>query len=131
MVVKTNSTSWPTFTMDEMRAIVDEAHRERHKVASHAMALGGLGSDPGAGGTWTGRLWPIAERRGYGYAVSYRTGPDAGSIWAYGGEEPLHRVWDSVVDLLVELYQALTTGEPFDAAVAAAANGRVVWTNLS
>jgi imidazolonepropionase-like amidohydrolase len=29
----------PTFTMDELRAIVDEAHRERHKVASHANAL--------------------------------------------------------------------------------------------
>src|SRR5579864_7485844 len=29
----------PTFTLDELRAIVDEAHRERHKVASHAMAL--------------------------------------------------------------------------------------------
>src|SRR5262249_14031641 len=27
----------PTFTVDELRAIVDEAHRERHKVASHAM----------------------------------------------------------------------------------------------
>ena len=32
----------PTFTMDELRAIVDEAHRERHKVASHAMALNGV-----------------------------------------------------------------------------------------
>ncbi|GAA1710814.1 DNA gyrase subunit A [Dietzia cercidiphylli] len=97
----------------------------------HAMAVGGLGPEPVSGATWTGRLWPIAERRGYGYAVSYRNGPDAGSIWAYGGEEPLHRVWDSVVDLLVELYQALTTGEPCDAAVAAATNGRVVWTNLT
>ncbi|MCT1515750.1 DNA gyrase subunit A [Dietzia cercidiphylli] len=108
-----------------------EGFEVQAKRFEHAMALGGLGSDPGSGGTWTGRLWPIAERRGYGYAVSYRTGPDAGSIWAYGGEEPLHRVWDSVVDLLVELYQALTTGEPCDAAVAAATNGRVVWTNLS
>ena len=32
----------PTFTLDELRAIVDEAHRERHKVASHAMALNGV-----------------------------------------------------------------------------------------
>jgi imidazolonepropionase-like amidohydrolase len=32
----------PTFTLDELRAIVDEAHRERHKVASHAMALHGV-----------------------------------------------------------------------------------------
>src|SRR5207302_11466609 len=29
----------PTFTLDELRAIVDEAHRQHHKVASHAMAL--------------------------------------------------------------------------------------------
>ena len=32
----------PTFTLDELRAIVDEAHREHHKVASHAMALNGV-----------------------------------------------------------------------------------------
>ena len=32
----------PTFTMDELRAIVDEAHRQRHKVAAHAMALNGV-----------------------------------------------------------------------------------------
>ena len=32
----------PTFTMDELRAIVDEAHRERHKVAAHAAALHGV-----------------------------------------------------------------------------------------
>jgi imidazolonepropionase-like amidohydrolase len=32
----------PTFTVDELKAIVDEAHRQRHKVASHAMALNGV-----------------------------------------------------------------------------------------
>jgi imidazolonepropionase-like amidohydrolase len=32
----------PTFTLDELRAIVDEAHREHHKVAAHAMALNGV-----------------------------------------------------------------------------------------
>jgi imidazolonepropionase-like amidohydrolase len=32
----------PTFTMDELRAIVDETHRERHKIASHATALNGV-----------------------------------------------------------------------------------------
>lgn len=32
----------PTFTLDELRAIVDEAHRERRKVAAHAMALQGV-----------------------------------------------------------------------------------------
>ena len=32
----------PTFTVDELKAIVDEAHRERHKVASHATALNGV-----------------------------------------------------------------------------------------
>ena len=32
----------PTFTVDEMRAIVDEAHRQHHKVASHAVALNGV-----------------------------------------------------------------------------------------
>jgi imidazolonepropionase-like amidohydrolase len=32
----------PTFTVDELKAIADEAHRQRHKVASHAMALQGV-----------------------------------------------------------------------------------------
>ncbi|WP_295648035.1 DNA gyrase subunit A [uncultured Dietzia sp.] len=96
-----------------------------------AMSEGGLGSRPGSDVRWASRLWPIAERRGFGYAVVYGGGSDAGSVWAYGGDEPLHRLWDSVVDLLVELYQSLTTGSPCDAAVGAVVDGRVVWTNLS
>ncbi|PYP92342.1 MAG: amidohydrolase [Candidatus Angelobacter sp. Gp1-AA117] len=32
----------PTFTLDEMRAIVDETHRQRHKIASHAAGLNGV-----------------------------------------------------------------------------------------
>jgi imidazolonepropionase-like amidohydrolase len=39
----------PTFTLEEMKAIVDEAHRERHKVASHAMALNGVHNSVEAG----------------------------------------------------------------------------------
>ena len=39
----------PTFTLDELRAIVDEAHRERSKVASHAMALYGVHNSVEAG----------------------------------------------------------------------------------
>jgi imidazolonepropionase-like amidohydrolase len=39
----------PTFTLEELRAIVDEAHRERHKVASHAMALHGVHNSVEAG----------------------------------------------------------------------------------
>src|SRR5436853_2559479 len=39
----------PTFTFDELRAIVDEAHRQRHKVASHAMALYGVHNSVEAG----------------------------------------------------------------------------------
>ena len=39
----------PTFTLDELRTIVDEAHRERHKVASHAMALNGVHNSVEAG----------------------------------------------------------------------------------
>lgn len=95
-----------------------------------AVAAGRLGSDPEGGAPWVGRLWPIADRSGYGYAVHYRRGPRAGAVWAYGGDEPLHLLWDSVVDMLVELYQALTAGSPCDAAIAAVADGRVVWTNL-
>jgi len=34
--------SIPTFTLDEMKAIVDEAHRLKHKVAAHAMAPIGI-----------------------------------------------------------------------------------------
>ncbi|PYQ29018.1 MAG: amidohydrolase [Acidobacteria bacterium] len=34
--------SIPTFTREELKAIVDEAHRLRHKVASHAMAFPGI-----------------------------------------------------------------------------------------
>jgi imidazolonepropionase-like amidohydrolase len=32
----------PTFTLDELRAIVDEAHRQRRPVAAHAIALQGV-----------------------------------------------------------------------------------------
>jgi imidazolonepropionase-like amidohydrolase len=39
----------PTFTLDELRAIVDEAHRERHPVASHAMGLNGVHNSIEAG----------------------------------------------------------------------------------
>ena len=39
----------PTFTMDELRAIVDEAHRERRKVASHATAMFGVHNSVEAG----------------------------------------------------------------------------------
>ena len=39
----------PTFTLDELRAIVDEAHRQHHKVASHAMALNGVHNSVDAG----------------------------------------------------------------------------------
>jgi imidazolonepropionase-like amidohydrolase len=39
----------PTFTMEELRAIVDEAHRQKHKVASHAMALNGVHNSVEAG----------------------------------------------------------------------------------
>jgi imidazolonepropionase-like amidohydrolase len=39
----------PTFTLEELKAIVDEAHRERRKVASHAMALNGVHNSLEAG----------------------------------------------------------------------------------
>ena len=39
----------PTFTLDELKAIVDEAHRERRKVASHASALNGVHNSVEAG----------------------------------------------------------------------------------
>ena len=39
----------PTFTLEELKGIVDEAHRERHKVASHAMALQGVHNSVEAG----------------------------------------------------------------------------------
>lgn len=32
----------PTFTLDELKAIVDETHREHKKIAAHAMALYGV-----------------------------------------------------------------------------------------
>lgn len=41
--------STPTFTLDEMKAIVDEAHRLGHKVAAHAMARPGLQNALAAG----------------------------------------------------------------------------------
>ncbi len=41
--------SIPTFTADELKAIVDEAHRLRHKVAAHAMARPGLTNALNAG----------------------------------------------------------------------------------
>ena len=39
----------PTFTPDELHAIVDEAHRQRHKAASHAIALNGVHNSVEAG----------------------------------------------------------------------------------
>jgi imidazolonepropionase-like amidohydrolase len=39
----------PTFTIDELRAVVDEAHRERRPVASHAAALNGVHNSVEAG----------------------------------------------------------------------------------
>jgi imidazolonepropionase-like amidohydrolase len=39
----------PTFTPEELSAIVDEAHRQRHPVASHAMALHGVHNSVEAG----------------------------------------------------------------------------------
>jgi imidazolonepropionase-like amidohydrolase len=39
----------PTFTPEELRAVVDEAHRQRRKVASHAMALQGVHNSVEAG----------------------------------------------------------------------------------
>jgi imidazolonepropionase-like amidohydrolase len=39
----------PTFTIDELRAMVDEAHRERRRVASHAVALNGVHNSIEAG----------------------------------------------------------------------------------
>src|SRR5262249_35670283 len=41
--------SIPTFTPEEMKAIVDEAHRLRHKVAAHAMARPGIENALSAG----------------------------------------------------------------------------------
>ncbi|HSP16933.1 MAG TPA: amidohydrolase family protein [Thermoanaerobaculia bacterium] len=41
--------SIPTFTADEMKAIVEEAHRLRHKVAAHAMARPGIENAINAG----------------------------------------------------------------------------------
>lgn len=39
----------PTFTTEELKAIVDEAHRERRKVASHAIGLHGVHNSIEAG----------------------------------------------------------------------------------
>src|SRR5690242_4488459 len=39
----------PTFTLDELRAIVDEAHRQRRRVASHAIAMQGVHNSVEAG----------------------------------------------------------------------------------
>ena len=39
----------PTFTVEELQAITDEAHRERHKVASHATANHGVHNSVVAG----------------------------------------------------------------------------------
>ena len=39
----------PTFTVEELRAIVDEAHRERKRVASHAIGINGVANSIEAG----------------------------------------------------------------------------------
>jgi imidazolonepropionase-like amidohydrolase len=39
----------PTFTLEELTAAVDEAHRQRHKIAAHAIALNGVHNSVVAG----------------------------------------------------------------------------------
>ncbi len=39
----------PTFTLDELKAIVDEAHRQRKRVASHAIGVNGVQNSIDAG----------------------------------------------------------------------------------
>jgi imidazolonepropionase-like amidohydrolase len=39
----------PTFTLDELKAIVDEAHRQRTRVASHAIGVNGVQNSIDAG----------------------------------------------------------------------------------
>jgi imidazolonepropionase-like amidohydrolase len=39
----------PTFTLEELRAIVDETHRQHHRIASHAIALNGVHNSVEAG----------------------------------------------------------------------------------
>lgn len=41
--------SRPTFTLDELKAIVDEAHREHHRVAAHAVGWEGVHNSIEAG----------------------------------------------------------------------------------
>lgn len=51
----------PTFTVDELKTIVDETHRQHRKIASHAAALNGVHNSVEAGGRQH-RTWNVYQR---------------------------------------------------------------------
>jgi imidazolonepropionase-like amidohydrolase len=104
----------PTFTLDELRAIVDEAHRERHRVASHAMALEGVHNSVEAGvdtiehGNYIAEedLKTMAARGIYYVPTIY-----VGAYVAEGRAQEGHPVWVKMVSIHEDTFRrALKAG---------------------
>lgn len=82
----------PTFTLDELKAIVDEAHRQRKRVASHATALQGVHNSVLAGvdtiehGTYIAdEDLTIMKQKGIWYVPTFKAGEwvaeGRGGVW--------------------------------------------------
>jgi imidazolonepropionase-like amidohydrolase len=98
----------PTFTLDELRAIVDEAHRQHRKVASHAIALNGVHNSVAAGvdsvehGNYIadGDLKIMAEKGIYYVPTIY-----VGEYVAQGRAAAGARVWLDMIRIHAETFQ--------------------------
>lgn len=104
----------PTFTLDELKAIVDEAHREGHKVASHAIGLNGVHNSIEAGvdsvehGNY---ISPADMKTMVQKGIYYVPTLYVGEYVAQGRAEAGARVWVDMIKIHAETFrQAVAAG---------------------
>jgi imidazolonepropionase-like amidohydrolase len=98
----------PTFTPEELHAIVDEAHREHHRVAAHAAALNGVHNAVTAGvdsiehGMYiAGDDMKIMAERGIVYVPTLYVG----EYVAEGRAAEGHPVWQQMIDIHADTFR--------------------------
>lgn len=98
----------PTFTSEELHAIVDEAHREHHRVAAHAAALNGVHNAVTAGvdsiehGMYiAGDDMKIMAERGIVYVPTLYVG----EYVAEGRAAEGHPVWQQMVTIHADTFR--------------------------
>ena len=92
----------PTFTPEELRAVVDEAHRERHRVAAHAAALHGVHNAVEAGVDSIEHGMYIADedmRTMVARGITYVPTLYVGEYVAEGRAAEGHPVWEQMVNI--------------------------------